>query len=83
MDTLADIADDIRAGLSEAQRADFNDRLAKASDMEARTDVLWEMSWECPGAPEVRALLALRVTDAVYELRKKTTKISKPRKVRT
>jgi hypothetical protein len=77
--SLAEIADDIRAGLSEAARADFNHRLAKASDMEAKTDVMWNMCWECSGAPEVRALLALRVTDAFHELRKKS---SKPRKVK-
>ncbi|MCU1340539.1 MAG: hypothetical protein JWO19_6120 [Bryobacterales bacterium] len=72
MADIDDIIHDIRAGLSEAQRVDMDDRLAKASDVQARVDVLFEMSWQCHGAPEVIALLALRVVDARRALERKT-----------
>jgi hypothetical protein len=64
MADIDDIIHDIRSALTEAQRFEMDDRLAKASDVQSRVDVLWEMSWQCRGAPEIIALLALRVFDA-------------------
>jgi hypothetical protein len=59
MADIDDIIHDIRDALTEAQRVDMDDRLAKASDMQARIGVLMRMSWQAKGAP----MLAQRVID--------------------
>src|ERR1035437_2438694 len=59
MDPLANIADDIRAGLDEERRIEMDVRLSEASDASARLSVLLRMSWAARGAP----MLAQRVID--------------------
>jgi hypothetical protein len=61
MADVNDLVDDIRSALTEEQRADMDDQLAKASDMQARVGVLLNFCWQARGAP----VLAQRVKDQI------------------